>query len=53
MKTFSDEALDALRRLPWRGNVRELMNAVERVLIMAPGDTVGRRRSARRDGTGA
>jgi len=41
MKTFSDEALDALRRLPWRGNVRELMNAVERVLIMAPGDTVG------------
>jgi two-component system nitrogen regulation response regulator NtrX len=40
MKKFSGEALDALRRLPWRGNVRELMNAVERVLIMAPGDTI-------------
>ncbi len=40
VKTFSADALAALRGLPWRGNVRELRNAVERVLIMAPGETV-------------
>ena len=40
LKEFSAEALSALERLPWRGNVRELRNAVERVLIMTPGDSV-------------
>ncbi len=40
VKTFSKGALDALRKLPWRGNVRELRNAVERVLIMTPGESV-------------
>ncbi|MBI5864875.1 MAG: sigma-54-dependent Fis family transcriptional regulator [Planctomycetes bacterium] len=32
---FSPEALDAMRGRPWRGNVRELENAVERALIFA------------------
>src|SRR5262245_48343566 len=35
--------IDAMIRLqarPWRGNVRELRNFVERVLIMAEGDTI-------------
>jgi two-component system nitrogen regulation response regulator NtrX len=35
-KAFTDEAIAALARLPWRGNVRELRNAVERLLIMTP-----------------
>jgi two-component system nitrogen regulation response regulator NtrX len=33
-KAVSPEAMDALRRHPWRGNVRELRNAIERLLIM-------------------
>jgi two-component system nitrogen regulation response regulator NtrX len=33
-KTVSPEALQALTRHPWRGNVRELKNAIERLLIM-------------------
>jgi len=39
-KTFAPDAIDALRALPWRGNVRELRNAVERLLIMTPRDTI-------------
>jgi two-component system nitrogen regulation response regulator NtrX len=39
-KTFSPSAMEALRRAAWRGNVRELRNAVERLLIMTPGDTI-------------
>jgi two-component system nitrogen regulation response regulator NtrX len=35
-KTFAADAVDALKRLPWRGNVRELRNAVERMIIMTP-----------------
>ncbi|HVR70089.1 MAG TPA: sigma-54 dependent transcriptional regulator [Vicinamibacteria bacterium] len=39
-KTFSPEAMEALRRHPWRGNVRELRNTLERLLIMVPDDLV-------------
>ncbi len=39
-KTFARDAIDALRALPWRGNVRELRNAVERLIIMTPEDTI-------------
>jgi two-component system nitrogen regulation response regulator NtrX len=39
-KSFSPGALAALERAPWHGNVRELRNAVERLLIMSPADTV-------------
>jgi two-component system nitrogen regulation response regulator NtrX len=39
-KTFAPDALDALRQLPWRGNVRELRNAVERLIIMTRDDTI-------------
>ncbi len=38
---FSKEAVDALARHAWRGNVRELKNAVERLLIMVEDDEVG------------
>ena len=32
--------MEALQRYRWRGNIRELRNTVERVLIMASGDVV-------------
>src|SRR6188508_3294099 len=37
---FTPAALDHLQRARWKGNVRELKNTVERLLIMTPGDTV-------------
>jgi two-component system nitrogen regulation response regulator NtrX len=40
-RKFSPEALSYLAGLPWRGNVRELRNLVERLLILAGGDIVG------------
>jgi two-component system nitrogen regulation response regulator NtrX len=39
-KRFDHAAMDALQRYRWRGNIRELRNTVERLLIMAPGDVV-------------
>jgi two-component system nitrogen regulation response regulator NtrX len=39
-KRFDASAIDALRRHPWRGNVRELRNTVERALIMVPEQTI-------------
>jgi two-component system nitrogen regulation response regulator NtrX len=40
-RSFSAGAVDALSRHPWRGNVRELKNAIERLLIMAEGSEIG------------
>ena len=39
-KKFDASAMEALQRYRWRGNIRELRNAVERLLIMTPGDVV-------------
>ncbi len=39
-KAFAPEALDRMKRLEWRGNVRELRNVVERLLILSEGDTI-------------
>jgi two-component system nitrogen regulation response regulator NtrX len=36
-KALAEETLELLRRHAWRGNVRELRNAVERLLIMVEG----------------
>jgi two-component system, NtrC family, nitrogen regulation response regulator NtrX len=33
-------AMDALQRYRWKGNIRELRNTVERLIIMSPGDTI-------------
>jgi two-component system, NtrC family, nitrogen regulation response regulator NtrX len=41
-KELSQDALDHLSALPWKGNVRELKNLVERLLILSPGETVTR-----------
>ena len=39
---FTDKAIDAMRRHPWRGNVRELENLIERGVILASaGSNVG------------
>ena len=40
-KSFAPGALELLGRQPWKGNVRELRNVVERLLILAPTDEVG------------
>src|SRR5207237_778520 len=37
---FSPAALDALRAARWRGNIRELRNVVERLLIMSDRDVI-------------
>jgi two-component system nitrogen regulation response regulator NtrX len=37
---FSPAAIDALKQARWRGNVRELKNAVERLLIMSDRDVI-------------
>ena len=42
-RPFTPEAVAQLQALPWRGNVRELKNLVERLLILAPGDAIDRR----------
>jgi DNA-binding NtrC family response regulator len=36
-KAFTADALEELERYPWTGNVRELRNAVERLLLLAEG----------------
>jgi two-component system nitrogen regulation response regulator NtrX len=41
-KELAPDALAHLRSLPWKGNVRELKNLVERLLILSPGETVTR-----------
>jgi len=39
---FTDAAVAYLQALPWKGNVRELKNLVERLLILAPGEEITR-----------
>lgn len=37
---FSTQALEALKQARWRGNIRELKNVVERLLIMSDRDVI-------------
>ncbi|MBI9073279.1 MAG: sigma-54-dependent Fis family transcriptional regulator [Melioribacteraceae bacterium] len=39
-KKFRNEALEALKKSDWTGNVRELRNMIERLLIMIPGNEI-------------
>ena len=39
-RRFDPAAMEALQRYRWRGNIRELRNTVERLMIMAPSDSV-------------
>ncbi|MBI2834205.1 MAG: sigma-54-dependent Fis family transcriptional regulator [Acidobacteria bacterium] len=42
-KRFTPAATDALVRNRWKGNVRELRNTIERLIIMTPGDLIDER----------
>jgi len=37
---FSDEALDVINNYPWKGNVRELSNVIERSVLTAEGNRI-------------
>jgi len=39
-KRITQAALDALQRHRWKGNIRELRNTVERLIIMSGGDSI-------------
>ena len=39
-KRFTPAAIDLMTRERWRGNVRELRNTVERLMVMTPGETI-------------
>ena len=39
-RRFDPRAMQALRHYRWRGNIRELRNTVERLMIMTAGETV-------------
>lgn len=40
-KSVSPEALEILRRYDWPGNIRELRNVIERLMIMSGSETIG------------
>jgi two-component system nitrogen regulation response regulator NtrX len=39
-RELSAEAIESLQAMPWRGNVRELKNLIERLLILSRGETI-------------
>src|SRR5690349_437758 len=39
-KRIASAAMEALQRYRWKGNIRELRNTVERLIIMTAGDTI-------------
>jgi two-component system nitrogen regulation response regulator NtrX len=39
-KTISPEAVRLLQNMDWQGNVRELRNTIERLLILSPGSSI-------------
>jgi two-component system nitrogen regulation response regulator NtrX len=39
-KKIAPAALEAMQRYRWKGNIRELRNTVERLIIMTAGDTI-------------
>jgi two-component system, NtrC family, nitrogen regulation response regulator NtrX len=40
VKDFAEDALDTMKRHEWRGNIRELHNVVERLLILSLGEEI-------------
>jgi DNA-binding NtrC family response regulator len=49
-RTFSPEAVEALMREEWPGNVRQLKNVVEQLAILAPAEVIGADDVARASG---
>ena len=39
-KRMTQAAIDAMQRYRWKGNIRELLNTVERLIIMTGGETI-------------
>ncbi len=39
-KFFSDDAIEALKNLKWPGNIRELQNAIERLMLLSTGSEI-------------
>jgi formate hydrogenlyase transcriptional activator len=37
ISTIPSQSMDALKRYPWPGNIRELQNLIERAVILSPG----------------
>jgi len=42
LKKFTEEAKQVMKNYPWKGNVRELKNMVERLIIMTEEDTINK-----------
>lgn len=42
-KDFTEDAISHIKTLPWKGNIRELKNMVERLLILSPGTVIEKR----------
>ncbi len=42
LRSFSPDAFSLFKSLPWKGNIRELKNLVERLLILSPNEPIGR-----------
>ncbi len=40
IKQISPEAMDVFHQYDWPGNIRELRNLIERLMIMAPGPVI-------------
>jgi len=40
VKGLTEEATQALMNIPWKGNVRELENSIERAILMCKGDLI-------------
>lgn len=40
LKELSNEAIKVLQSFPWKGNVRELRNFIERIVILSPGKII-------------
>jgi two-component system nitrogen regulation response regulator NtrX len=40
-KKFNPEAMERLKKYHWKGNIRELRNTIERMVIMSPRDILG------------
>jgi two-component system response regulator FlrC len=38
---FTDEAVEFLMAMPWKGNIRELENVIQRAVLMAGSDLIG------------
>ena len=42
-KKFSEDAVNAMMKYPWKGNIRELKNVIERLIISTDGNTIDKK----------